>query len=148
MAYADNPKSYFDYEILEKIEAGIVLGGHETKAIKAGKASIRGAYIKILNNEAYLVGAIISPYQAGNVPKDYDEQKNRKLLLSKKELRYLIDKSEEKGLTLVPVKLYAKGGLIKLEIAIAKGKKQYDKRESIKKREVEKTIKRKIKATL
>ena len=133
--YASNPKAGFDYEILETIEAGIVLEGHEVKAIKTGKASIKGSYAKILNGEAFLVGAIISPYQPANTPKDYDPQRSRKLLLSKREISKLIDLSQSQGLTIVPLKFYGKKGKIKLLIGIAKGKKKYDKRETIKKKD-------------
>lgn len=140
--YASNDKAKFDYQILETIEAGILLAGHEVKAIKNGKASIKGAYVKILGGEAYLVGANVAPYQANNVPKDYDMQRSRKLLLKKSELNYLMGKSNEAGFTLVPVKLISKGNLVKLEIGVARGKKKYDKREAIKKRDVERDIKR------
>lgn len=145
MSYANNPKVHFNYEILESFEAGLVLSGSEVKAIRAGKCSIQGSYVKILNNEAYLIGALVSPYQANNVPEGYDAQRTRKLLLKRKELKYLIDKSQEAGLTLVPFKIYNKNGLIKLEIGLARGKKKYDKRETIKKRDVERDIRRKIK---
>lgn len=145
MAYATNPKARFDYEILETFEAGIVLSGSEVKAVRAGKVSIQGSYVKIFNMEAYLVGALIQPYQADNVSESYDPQQTRKLLLKKKELEYLLNKSEEAGLTLVPLKLYDKHGLIKLEIGVGRGKKKYDKRESIKKRDVERELRRKVK---
>ncbi len=144
MVYASNQKASFDYQLLEKFEAGIVLSGHEVKAVKNGKTSIKGAYVKILGGEAWLVGAIISPYQPGNVPENYDSQVSRKLLLKSKELKYLTGKSQEKGLTLVPIKLYDKNGLIKLEVAISRGKKKYDKRETIKEREFERRQKRLI----
>ena len=143
--YASNEKARFDYEILEHFEAGLVLAGHEVKSVKRGSASIRGAYVKILRNEAWLLGATISPYQPDNVPANYDLQRNRKLLLKKSELKYLIGKSQEKGLTLVPIKLYNKNGLVKLEIGIARGKKKFEKREKIAKREVERKIERTLK---
>ncbi len=143
--YADNPKAHFDYRILETLEAGLVLAGHEVKSIKAGKCSIKGAYVKISNGEAWLLGATVSPYQPGNVPPDYDQQRNRKLLLKKKELDYLAGKSQEKGLTLVPVRLYNKNGLIKLEVGIGQGKKKADKREKIIERETQRKIERAIK---
>ena len=120
----------------------MVLAGHEVKAIRNNKVSIHGAYVKIFDSEAFLVGAIISPYQPGNVPVDYDSQRSRKLLLKKSELKYLIGKSQEKGLTLVPLKIFDAHGLIKLELGIARGKKKYDKRETIKKREEERKIRR------
>jgi len=143
--YASNEKAHFDYEILESFEAGIVLAGHEVKSVKRGSASIKGAYVKILGNEAWLLGATVPPYQASNVPTSYDAQRNRKLLLKKKELEYLTGKSQERGLTLVPIKLYNKNGLVKLEIGVGRGKKKGDKRSKIQKREVERTIERTLK---
>ncbi len=140
--YAHNKKATFDYEILEKFEAGIELKGHEVKAIKAGKVSLTGAYVKEFGNELFLLGALVSPYQPSNVPKDYKEQRDRKLLVTKKELNYLVGKLNEKGLTVVPIKLYNKGGKVKLEIGVARGKKKYDKRETIKKRDVERRLRR------
>jgi len=144
--YATNDKARFDYEILETFEAGLVLKGYEVKAIKDGKVSIRGAYVKILSDEAWLLGANISPYQAGNVPPDYDQQRSRKLLLKRSELKYLIGKSQEKGLTLVPLKLYNKNGLVKLEVGIGRGKKKRDKREAIIKRETKRKLSRLLKS--
>ncbi len=138
--YASNPKVSFDYNILESFEAGLELAGQEVKSIKNGKVSIKGAYVKIVNGEAWLMGAIVSPYQAGNVPADYDQQRNRRLLLKKSELQYLQTKSQEQGLTLVPIKVYNKKNLIKLEIGLARGKKKYDKREVLKKREFERRL--------
>ncbi|MDP3731288.1 MAG: SsrA-binding protein SmpB [bacterium] len=142
--YATNPKAGFDYNIIESFEAGLELAGQEVKSIKNGKVSIKGAYVKIINGEAWLMGAIVSPYQAGNVPADYDQQRNRRLLLKKSELQYLQTKSQELGLTLVPVKIYGKKNLVKLEIGLARGKKKYDKRETIKKREFERKEKREL----
>lgn len=136
MEYANNPKANFDYEILETLEAGMVLKGHEVKSIKTGKVSIKGSYVKILGGEAFLIGATISPYQIKNTPEDYDPQASRKLLLSKKQISVLVGTSQTHGLTLVPLKLYDKKGLIKLLIGIARGKKKYDKRETIKKKDV------------
>ena len=144
LIYASNPKASFDYNILEKLESGIVLAGHEVKAIKNGKVSIKGSYVKIIREEAWLIGAIVSPYQAGNVPPDYDSQRSRKLLLKRSELKYLIGKSQEMGLTLVPLRVYDKKGFIKIEIGIGRGKKKYDKREAIKKREVERKIRKEL----
>ncbi|MBI2063193.1 MAG: SsrA-binding protein SmpB [Candidatus Yanofskybacteria bacterium] len=151
--YATNEKARFDYEILETLEAGIVLTGQEVKSIRRGSASIKGAYVKVLgpsigsgrSTEAWLLGATIPPYQAGNAPAGYDPQNSRKLLLKRSELKYLIGKSQEHGLTLVPIKLYNKNGLIKLEIGIGRGKKKSDKREKITKREVQRKIERAIK---
>ncbi len=142
--YATNPKAGFDYQILETFEAGLSLVGHEVKSVKNGKVSMKGAYVKIINNEAWLLGAIISPYQANNVALDYDQQRNRKLLLKKNELAYLQSKTQEQGLALVPLKIYSKNNLVKIEIGLARGKKKYDKRETIKKREFERKEKRNI----
>lgn len=136
MEYANNPKAGFDYEILETLEAGIVLKGYEVKSIKTGKVSIKGSYVKILNGEPFLIGTTIPPYQIANIPADYDPQASRKLLLSKKQISVLVGTSQAHGLTLTPLKLYDKRGRIKLLIGIARGKKKYDKRETIKKKDV------------
>lgn len=134
--YANNPKAGFDYEILETLEAGIVLKGYEVKSIKTGKVSIKGSYVKILNGEPFLIGATISPYQVGNIPENYDANSSRKLLLSKKEISVLVKTSQAHGLTFIPLKLYDKKSRVKLLIGIAKGKKKYDKRASLKKKDV------------
>lgn len=139
---ASNPKAYHDYEILETVEAGIVLRGYEVKSIKTGKVSIKGAYVKVLNGTPYLIGAVIPPYQPGNVPKDYKEQADRKLLMKKSQVDNLLGLAQSHGITLVPLKLYAKKNLIKLEIGVARGKKKYDKRESIKKKDVQRSKER------
>ena len=140
--YAINKKAGFDYEILETIEAGLVLEGHEVKSIKTGKASIKGSYVKMLEGTPYLIGAIISPYQVANTPKSYDPQRSRKLLLSKKEIATLTGTSKAHGLTLVPLKIYDKKGKLKLLVGIARGKKKYDKREAIKKKDIQRTKER------
>jgi len=145
MSYATNPKAHYDYEILDTIETGLVLTGFETKAIKAGKTSIKGAYVKIMRGELWLIGATVSPYQPNNTPKDYDQQRSRKLLIKKSQLKHLIGKTEEKGVTLVPIKLYGKRGLIKLEVGIGRGKKKHDKREKIKEKEFKRNRARALK---
>ena len=145
MALAENKKAYFDYEILERLEAGIKLLGFEAKSIMLGRASMRGARILTRGDEAFVVGMIVPPYQIGNTPKDYEPDRTRKLLLYMKEIQYLIGKQKERGLTLVPLKLYNKGRRIKLEFALVKGKKKYDKREAIKKRETDRKIDRSLK---
>lgn len=145
MTYAENRKAFHDYEIIEKYEAGVVLEGHEVKAVKTGKISIVGSYVRISSNEASLIGAIISPYQPKNTPKDYDPQRTRKLLLNKKEITGLIGKSKERGLTIVPLRVYDKRGKIKLEVGLAKARKKYDKREVIKKKEEKRKIERVLK---
>ncbi len=140
---AQNKKAQYDYNILEKIEAGISLRGYEVKAIKTGRVSIKGSYAIIRKEELFLVGCDIPPYQPKNTPSDYDPRRTRKLLLKKKEIKRLIGKVKEKGLTLVPLKVYTvKRGLIKIGIGLAKGKKKSDKREAIKKREAEINIRR------
>lgn len=134
--FATNPRARFDYEILDTVEAGVVLRGYEVKSIKTGKVSIKGTYVRIINGTPWLVGASIPPYQPGNVPKEYQEQADRKLLLSKTQAASLVGLALSHGITLVPLRLYAKKGLIKLEVGVARGKKKYDKRESIKKKDV------------
>ena len=139
---AENRRARYDYEILETYEAGLVLFGHEVKAIKTGHISLKGSYAMIKNNEAYLLNAFIPPYQIANTPADYDPQRSRKLLLKKSEISSLINKSRAKGLTLVPLKLYTKKNKLKLEFGIGKGKRKIDKREQIKKRDIERDMKR------
>jgi len=139
---AVNKRATYDYEILEKYEAGISLFGCEVKSTKTGHISLKGSYIVIKNNEAYLLNAFIPPYQTKNTPSDYDPSRSRKLLLHKSEIKSLIGKTKQKGLTLVPIKLYTKKGKIKLEFALAKGKRKVDKREKIKKREAERKMRR------
>ena len=145
MALADNKKAHFNYEILEKYEAGIELLGFETKSIKAGHASLDGAYAIIRGGEIYILGSKVPPYQAGNTPKDYDPERLRRLLLTKAEIRKLADKTENSGLTIVPISMYNKGGKIKVEVALCKGKKKFDKRETIKKRETDREMRRTLK---
>lgn len=141
----DNRKALFSYEPLETLEAGLELLGYEVKALRAGKGSLAGSYVTIRGGEAFLVGATISPYQAGNVPKEYEPTRNRRLLLAKKELSRLAGATERDGLTIVPISVYNKGSLIKIELALAKGKKKHDKRQSIKKRETDREIDRTLK---
>jgi SsrA-binding protein len=140
--YETNKKAGFDYEILETFEAGLQLFGFEVKAIKAGRMNLEGAYVLVRGGEAYLINASISPYQPKNTPASYEPQRNRKLLLSRKELDYLSGKSQEKGLTLVPLRCYAKGNFLKLALAVARKKRKHDKRESIRAREEDRNIRR------
>jgi len=142
---AKNKKAYFNYEILENFEAGISLIGQEVKSIKTRGVSLAGSYVVLKNEEVFWIGLKIPPYQPKNAPKDYNPARTRKLLLKKSEIKYLIGKSKQKGLTLIPLRLYTKNGKIKLEFGIAKGKKKADKRELIKKRETERQIKRELK---
>lgn len=143
---SENKKAFFDYEILEKFEAGIFLIGQEVKSIKLGRINLMGSYVVLKqsakNPEVFLIGASVPPYQPKNAPADYDPQRSRKLLLTKQEIKYLIGKSAQKGLTIIPLKVYTNKGKIKIEIGIAKGRKKYDKKELIKKREVDREIKR------
>ena len=146
--FAENKKAYFNYQILEKFEAGIVLAGYEVKSIKSGRINLAGSYVIIKNEEAYLINASIPPYQPKNVPPEYDYSRQRKLLLKKKEIKYLIGKTRQKGLTLVPLKMYTKKREVKLEFGVAKGKKKADKRELIKKREVKREIRKALKGKI
>ena len=140
-----NKKVFFDYEILEKLEAGLELRGFEVKALRNKLGSILGARVIIRGGEAFVVGMEIPPYQPANTPKDYEPQRTRKLLLKKSEIKYLAGKGGERGLTIVPIAARVKGRRIKLEIAVARGKKKYDKREKIKKRESKRKIERELK---
>lgn len=144
MALAENKRAYFDYEILEKYEAGIELAGHEVKSVKTGKINLSGAYVIIRNNEVWLINADIPPYQPKNTPEGYNPKRTRRLLLTKKEIRELIGKTNQKTLTLLPLKAYTKGrkNLIKLEIGLGKSRKKSDKRELIKKRDIDKEIRK------
>ena len=140
MIYATNKKIFHDYEILEKIEAGISLLGSEVKSVRDGAVSLRGSFVTIHNNEAYLTGATISQYKNAG-PRGHQTDRSRKLLLSKSELKKLIGKKQERGLTIVPLSVYTGArGKIKVEIAIARGKRQYDKREALKKKETERHL--------
>lgn len=143
---SQNKKAYFNYQILENLEAGISLIGQEVKSIKSGRINLAGSYVVLKNEEVYLTGANIPPYQPKNAPLDYNPERPRKLLLKKSEIKYLIGKTKQKGLTLVPLKVYTKRGRIKLEIGIAKGKRKTDKRELIKKREADREIDRELKS--
>ena len=145
VTFAENRKARFDYEILETFEAGLVLSGPEVKSIKNGRMNLAGCYINIHDGELYLIGASIAPYQPKNQPADYDPARSRKLLLHKKEIMSLLGKIQQKGLTLVPLKVYNKGRRIKLEFAIVRGKKKYDKRAVISKRESKRNIERSLK---
>ncbi|HBA36251.1 TPA: SsrA-binding protein [Candidatus Falkowbacteria bacterium] len=141
---AQNKKANFDYEILNKYEAGLVLFGHEVKAVRAGQASLKGSFISLRTKngqtELYLVNCQISPFKnAGTMP-DYNQRRERKLLLKRQEINHLLGKIRTEGLTLIPLKIYTNRSFLKLEFAVAKGKKKYDKRETIKKREVERHL--------
>ena len=140
--YAENRKVYFNYEILEKYEAGIELSGSEVKSVRSGKMSLEGAFVIVRGGECFLINANTPPYQPNNTPKEYDPLRNKKLLLTKKEIRTLADSGNNKSLTIVPISVYNKGRKIKISIALAKGKKKFDKRETIKKRETDREVRR------
>ena len=141
---AQNKKANFDYEILNKYEAGLVLFGHEVKAVRAGQASLKGSFISLRTKdgqtELYLVNCQISPFKNDGVMPDYNQRRERKLLLKRQEINHLLGKIRTEGLTLIPLKIYTNRSFLKLEFAVAKGKKKYDKRETIKKREVERHL--------
>ena len=142
---ATNRKAFHEYNILETFEAGLELKGSEVKSIREGKASLKQAYILIRKGEAWLRGTYIPSYSHTGF-EGHEPVRDRKLLLHKKEIQKINSKLAEKGLTAVPTKLYFKGGLIKLEFGLAKGKKLYDKRDTKKKRDVERDIQRALKA--
>ncbi|WP_277287118.1 SsrA-binding protein SmpB [Sneathia sanguinegens] len=136
MVIARNKKANFDYFILDKYECGIALEGNEVKSIRAGKVSIKESYVKIMHSELYILNMHIKAYEFSNVNFKIDETRTRKLLVHKKEIRKLKEKIQEKGLTLVPLSVYTSGKYIKIEIALAKGKKNYDKRETLKQKAI------------
>ncbi|MDO8486650.1 MAG: SsrA-binding protein SmpB [Candidatus Staskawiczbacteria bacterium] len=139
---SENKKAHFDYEILEKFEAGLVLQGQEVKSIRNGHISLAGSYVVFKQEEPFLIGAKIPAYQPKNTPADYNPERLRKLLLNKKEINELLGKANEKGFSLIPLKVYTKNGRVKLEFGLAKGKKKYNKKEKIKKRDTEREINR------
>ncbi len=147
MAVVENKRVGFDYTILEEIEAGLELLGFEVKSLRAGHGSLKGARVVARGGEAYLVGATIPAWQPANAPKAYDPERTRRLLLSRKQIAHVSSAEGEKGLTIVPLKVYNKGRNLKLSIGIARGKKKEDKRHSIKnrdeKRHIERTLKNK-----
>lgn len=144
-ALLENKKIFFNYEILERFEAGLELSGTEVKSLKSKHGSIAGGRVIVRGDEAYIIGMDIPPYQPLNAPKGYDPQRTRRLLLHKKEIAYLAGKAEERGLTIVPIRVYTNHEFVKLEIGIVRGKKKFEKREKIKKRDTERELLRTIK---
>lgn len=140
--YAENRKARFDYEILEKYETGIELLGTEVKSVRGGRMSLDGAFVVARGGEAFLINSNIPAYQPKNAPKDYDPLRNRKLLLTKKEIRELGGSEKNRSLTIVPILVYNKNRKIKVQVALVKGKKTRDKRASIQKRETDRDIRR------
>lgn len=141
---ANNKKAYFDYFIEDKYEAGVALHGTEVKSIRMGKCSIKESYIKIENGEVYIYGMHISPYEKGNIF-NKDPMRVKKLLMHKYEINKLNGKLQQKGLTLVPLQVYLKGGLVKVEVGLARGKKLYDKRESLAKKDMKREAEKEFK---
>ena len=142
---AKNPTAYHNYEIMDKIEAGIVLFGTEIKSIRAGKVNLKDSYAVIeKNGEVYVYSMHISPYEHGNIY-NKDPLRPKKLLLNKKEINKLVGYIAQKGYTLIPTKMYFKGNFVKLELGIGKGKKLFDKREDLKKKEAERKVDRYLK---
>ncbi|TSC68561.1 MAG: SsrA-binding protein [Parcubacteria group bacterium Gr01-1014_56] len=145
MNLIEHKKARLEYEILEEYEAGLELLGYEVKSLRAHHGKLEGAHIVVRNNEAYLVGASIPPYQPANTPKEYDPVRTRRLLLTHKEIAALAGFEGQKGLTVVPLSVYNKGGKLKLRVAVARGRKKYDKRAVLKKRDTERDIRRTLK---
>lgn len=142
---AFNKRANFDYEIGDKYEAGLVLAGQEVKSVKMGHISLKESFVTVKGTELYLTNAHITPYKHAGELKNYDPTRPRKLLLKKSEIKHLTGKVRIQGLTLVPISVYTKKRLIKLEFGVGKGKKKHDKRETISKREVERNIRRELK---
>lgn len=137
MSLITNRKASFNYEIKDKYTAGIELFGFEVKSLRKSQGSLEGSYITVRGGEAFLIGAFIPPFQEKNTQKEYDPYRNRRLLLTKSEIKELADREKTKGLTIVPISVYNKGRVLKLDIAVGKGKKKLDKRDTIKKRETD-----------
>jgi SsrA-binding protein len=142
---AENRKAFHDYHLLETFEAGIVLLGTEVKAIREGRVNLRDSYARVEDGEVFLYNVNISPYSHRGYA-DHEPLRRRKLLLHREEIRKLIGKTVEKGMTLVPVRLYYKNGRVKVAVSLAKGKKEFDKRETIKRREADRETRAAIKS--
>lgn len=138
-----NRRAFYDYQTLEKFEAGIVLTGPEVKSVKTRHLDLSGSFVKIVGSEVYLVNAKIYPYPFARL-ENYDSQRTRKLLLGKKQIISLKTKISQSNLTIVPLACYTTRGLVKLELALAKGKKEYDHREAIKRRDLEREMEREL----
>ncbi len=146
--FIQNKKFNKDYKKIEQYSAGIELFGFEVKSVKGKLGSLEGAHVTIRGGEAYLVGAFIPPYQSNNTPNDYDPYRNRRLLLNKNEIDELVGIEKQKGLTIVPISMYNKSNLIKLDIAVVSGKKKHDKREDIKRKDTSRDVEREFKTKL
>lgn len=137
---AINPRAKFDYDILKKYEAGIVLTGQEVKSVRAGNVSLKGAYATLHGEEVFLLNAHIGPYKKAGALLGYEPTQTRKLLLRRREIKELIGSIQSQGLTLIPMSLYTRGRRLKLELGLARGRKKYEKREVIKKRATDREI--------
>ncbi len=144
----ENKKIFLNYEVLDEYEAGIELLGAEVKMIKSHHGSLEGARVLIRGAEAFLVGFNLPIYQPNNPSSAYESERTRKLMLKKKEIAELVGRGEQKGLTIVPISMYNKGRLIKVKIAVVRGKKKFDKRESLKKKEAKRDVAREMKGSL
>jgi SsrA-binding protein len=142
MSFIENRKAHKDLHVLERFEGGLALSGGEVKSLRAGQGSLEGAHVIVRGGEAYIVGMHIPPYQPANTATDYDPDRPRKLLLSRKEIATIADHEHQKGLTVVPESVYNKGRFIKASVALARGKKKADKRESLKRREADRDMQR------
>lgn len=136
-----------DYDLQETIEGGLMLTGAEVKSTKAGNIKLQGSFLSVEKDELYLKNAHIGKYRPAGVQEDYDPMRSRKVLIHRKEIKKIGDKKHSQGLTIVPIRVYTKGGLVKIEFALARGKKKHEKRESIKKRDVDRKIKEEMKRT-
>ena len=145
MSLINNKKTYFNYEITDTYSAGMELFGFEVKSLRKGLGSLEGSYVTIRGNEAFLIGAFIPAIQIKNAPESFDSRRNRKLLLTKKEIKELGDIEKTKGLTIVPISVYNKGRVLKVDIGVGKGKKKYDKRETLKKETTKRETEREFK---
>lgn len=143
---ATNKRASFDYALSDRYEAGLVLTGSEVKSVKTGHASLKGAFVTVKGSELYLTNALIPRYRHAHKDTRHDDTRSRKLLLKQREIRSLIGKSRTEGLTLIPIRLYTKKQLVKLEFAVGKGKKAFDKRSDIGKREAKRRINKAMKA--
>lgn len=145
MNLIEHKKARLQYEVIAELEAGIELVGHEVKSLRAHHGKLEGSHVIIRGGEAYIVGMSIPPYQVANTPKGYEQERTRKLLLTKKEIGELAGAEGQKGLTIVPISVYNKGSKLKVRIAVVRGKKTRDKRQDMKKRDAKREIERSLK---
>ncbi len=140
--FAKNKHAHYDYAIISRFEAGLVLSGQEVKSVKTGHVSLKGAFITVRGNELFLTNAFIPKYRHAGSLTDYDPTRPRKILLHRREIRSLIGKARSAGLTIIPLSVYTKGRYVKVECALARGKKIHDKRETIRKRDTDRSVQR------